>query len=161
MIVIVCGPPCTGKSTIASALEREMGWTWLELDRIRQRLLPESDQREEDRDTSYRAMHLVTEHLVRLGHSVIVDATYGREDPRKELARIGSPAVFVQCKAPPELAIARFRARRPGHAAVDLTDQRVLELNARFEYSGEGLVVDTSQPIDVCMAQVRAHLKGK
>src|ERR1051325_847079 len=104
MLVILCGPPCTGKSAIGTDLESRFGFIHLEVDAIRQRILPDSDQNIEDRDTAYRAMHLMAELLLRQGATVVVDATYTREIHRKEIAAIRKTvethAALIQCKAP-------------------------------------------------------------
>ena len=119
MLVILCGPPCTGKSAIGTDLQNQFGFIHLEVDSIRQRILPNSDQNIEDRDTAYRAMHLMTEHLLREGASVVVDATYNRELHRKELAAVvkalETSAALIQCKAPLDVVLARFGSRPPGH----------------------------------------------
>ncbi|HYR87340.1 MAG TPA: ATP-binding protein [Terriglobia bacterium] len=158
MLVIVCGPPCTGKSTIADALERNDGLIHLEVDRVRERVLPDSDQRQEHRDIAYRSMHSTAEYLIRAGQGVIVNATYNRQLHRKELAAIQGQAFLVQCKAPLDLVISRFRSRPPGHPAVDLTEEKVLELWTNYAYSSDGLMVDTSQSPEVSVAEVRAWL---
>ena len=49
--------------------------THLELDRLRARLLPQSAHSEQDRDLTYRAMHLIAEHLLAGGQSAVLDAT--------------------------------------------------------------------------------------
>lgn len=153
MLVILCGPPCTGKSAIGSELQSRFGFIHLEVDAIRQRILPDSDQNIEDRNTAYRAMHLIAEHLLREGGTVVVDATYNRELHRKELASIAksieTPTALMQCKAPLDVVLARFKVREPGHAALDLTEDVVRELWTNFAYSSDGMIIDTSQPCDV------------
>src|SRR5689334_22935466 len=153
MLVILCGPPCTGKSAIGAELQSQFGFIHLEVDAVRQRILPDSDQKIEDRNAAYRAMHLIAEHLLREGANVVVDATYNRELHRKELAAVlktlEKPVALIQCKAPLDVVLARFRARPPGHAALDLTEDLVRELWKNFSYSKDGMTIDTSQPCDV------------
>ena len=153
MLVILCGPPCTGKSAIGADLESRFGFVHLEVDAIRQRILPGSDQKIEDRDPAYRAMHLLAKHLLREGATVVVDATYNRELHRNELAAVlkavATPAVLIQCRTPLEIVLARFKSRAPGHAALDLTEDVVRELWTNFAYSSDGITIDTSQPCDV------------
>ena len=155
MLLIVCGPPCTGKSTIGADLHRRFGFTHLEVDAIRQRIIPDSDQRPEDRDIAYRTMHLLAEHLLLAGKGVIVNATYNREVHRRELVSmlksIGYPAALVQCKAPLDTVISRFKSRPPGHAALDLTEELVRELWSNFAYSSDGITVDTSQASELSL----------
>ena len=163
MLVIVCGPPCTGKSTIGAELQRRSGFIHLEVDAIRKRVIPNSDQRLEHRDIAYRAMHLLAEHILRAGKKVVVNATYNRELHRNELISIlksiPCPAVLVQCKAPLEMVMARFESRPAGHAALDLTEELVRELWSNFAYSGDGIVVDTSRAPELSFAEVREHVK--
>ena len=153
MLVVLCGPPCTGKSAIGEDLQNRFGFIHLEVDAIRQRILPDSDQNIEDRNTAYRAMHLMAELLLRHGATVVVDATYNRELHRKELAAIlktvETSAALIQCKAPLDVVLARFKSRPQGHAALDLTEDLVRELWTNFAYSSDGLTIDTSQPSDV------------
>ena len=153
MLLILCGPPCTGKSAIGADLQSRFGFIHLEVDAIRQRILPDSDQNIEDRNTAYRTMHLIAEHLLREGSTVVVDATYNRELHRKELAAVvktlETPAALIQCKAPIDVVIARFKSRPAGHAALDLTEDLVRDLCTNFAYSEDGIIIDTAQPCDV------------
>src|ERR1700754_994514 len=114
MLVILCGPPCTGKSTIGAELQRRLEFTHLDVDELRQQLLPDSDQRIEDRDIAYRKMHWFAEKLLQAGKSVIVNATYNRAVHRRELAAILKTvlgrAALIQCRAPLETVISRFNS---------------------------------------------------
>ena len=126
MLIVICGPPCTGKSTMGAELQRRLGSAHLDVDALRQQLLPDSDQRIEDRDIAYRKMHSFAGQLLRLGKSVIVTATYNREMHRRELAAmlntVHSRVALIQCRAPLETVISRFNSRPAGHAAIDLTE---------------------------------------
>jgi uncharacterized protein len=147
MLIIICGPPCTGKSTLGTELQRRLNFTHLDVDALRQQFLPDSDQRLEDRDIAYRKMHWFAEQLLRLGKSVIVNATYNREIHRKELAAmlktVHSRVGLLQCRVPLETVVSRFKSRPPGHAALDLTEDLVRELWRNFAWSSDGVVVET------------------
>jgi predicted kinase len=153
MLVILCGPPCTGKTAIGTDLENRFGFIHLEVDAIRQRILPDSNQNIDDRNIAYRAMHLMAELLLRQGATVVVDATYNRNLHRKGLAAIlktvETHTALIQCKAPLDVVLARFKSRPPGHAALDLTEDVVRELWTNFAYSTDGLTIDTSLPQNV------------
>src|SRR5262249_35579431 len=102
---------------------------------------------------AYRTMHLLAELLLREGATVVVDATYNRELHRKELAAIlktiETPVGLIQCRAPLDVVLARFKSRSPGHPALDLNEDVVRELWTNFAYSSDGITIDTSQPCGV------------
>ena len=161
-VIVFSGPPCSGKSTIAESLSRRTGIPHLEMDGIRARIIPDSEQNEKDRRISYRAMHVVAESLLRCGHSVIVSATYGPLQHREELERLAyeikATLWLVECKVEPDVAVQRFAGRREPHPAVDLTPERVRDLAKTFAYSGKGLTLDTSGLLSTCQLQVEEYI---
>ena len=124
-LIVFSGPPCSGKSTLASKLSEETGFPYLQMDRVCDRLFSNSAHGPRQREVSYRAMHLTAEQLLARGQSVILDATYRHERHRLELQQItdGTRAAlyFIQCKVTVETALLRFKTRG-GHPAVDLTE---------------------------------------
>jgi uncharacterized protein len=149
--VVIAGPPCSGKSTVAHHLAQALGAPHLEVDAFRQRLLPDSDQRLEHRDIAYRAMHLAAELLGRWCSTTVLDATYATEPCRVAVAdlveRTGDTLTLVECHVDPEVAVGRLAARG-SHPAVDLTPERVAVLAATYPYSDEAYAIDTSRMPD-------------
>lgn len=141
-IVLVCGPPCCGKSTTAARLAAEHGGVAVDIDEVRSAILPESRQAESDRDTAYRCLHLIAAKLAAAGVSLVVlAATYARSAAREALrtALSGMEAdIFViECGITPDEAVRRFRQRASGHPANDLTDDRVRLLARQYPYDAE------------------------
>ena len=161
-LIVFSGPPCSGKTTLAESLCAETGFTYLQMDEIRRRLIPDSDHRREHREIAYRAMHFVAELLLGHGQSVVVDATYRRRRDREEIAKIAdrtrAALFFIQCAVPFEVAALRFRERKNQHPAVDLTEQRVMRLAREFPYSSAGLKLDTTQEIQSCLKQIKRYV---
>jgi predicted kinase len=157
-LIVISGPPCSGKSTLASELSRRTKIVHLELDRLRSRVIPESTHSEQDRDIAYRVMHLIAEYLLKSGQSVILDATYGRAPQRTSMeslsAQSGAALSIIQCRVSTQLALARFRNREPGHFAVDLTEDRVRTLVEEYPYSADALIVSAEDPIDASLVQI-------
>ena len=106
----------------------------------------------------------MAETLVELGQPVILDATYGPLEHRRELEEVARKAgvdiLLVECKVSPEAAVRRFRRRPGGHPAVDLTAERVAENVRGFPYAGEGLVLDTEDSLDSCLSQIEDYIDG-
>ena len=129
-LIVLTGPPCSGKSTIAGQLGAILGGLVLDIDQIREIVIPNSQQSQEDRNIAYRCMHLVAQKLLEVEtNTVILTATYSRRDPRQWLRSLADSTsariCVIACQISPEIAIARFRSRQPGHPAVDLTEDSV------------------------------------
>ncbi len=160
-LIVICGPPCSGKSTLASQLQIETGLAYLSIDRILQSILPDSSFGEADRDLAYRILGLTAEHLLLAGRGVIVDATYARVPHLQDLeARAANCSVrlfLIECRIDATAAALRFRNRSGRHPAVDLNEERVKQLSQSYPYRFKGLVLDTSRNIDDCVAEIRRH----
>jgi predicted kinase len=162
MIIVISGPPSSGKSTLGGLLAAGRNITHLEMDAFRVRLLPEAAHTREDRQIAYRAMHYTAELLVERGHSVIVNASYSHSENRREIEEIASRrevALFlVECKVSPEIAVERSRERRGSHPGLDLTDERVIDLVTGFPFFGEGLTLDSTTEIADCLRRIEEYL---
>jgi len=160
-LIVVSGPPCSGKTGIARELALQLPAVHLELDRIREAILPGSKNSEADRDIAYRAMHLAAEYLLQTG-DVILDATYARQERRTDMnefaERTRARLVVIQCKVPPDAACLRFRERAKPHFAVDLDEGRVRRLAEEFRYDESALVIDATQSTENSLQIILRHL---
>ena len=141
---MVAGPPCSGKSTLARTLSQLLTAPHLEMDAVRQRLLPHSDQRVEHRDLAYRAMHCAAELLAPWCTTLVLDATYTAAVCRAEVVqvadRVGGQLFVIERRIDAVTAQQRF-AMRHMHAAVDLTAERVVQLVETYPYSDAAVAV--------------------
>jgi predicted kinase len=159
-LLVVSGPPCTGKSTIAMALRREIGGVCLEVDSIRQQLIPESTQSLRDRNLAYSALHLMTAHLIEAHVTpIILVGTYTRPESRIQLTSTVSSTpvdmLVVQCRVEPDTAVMRFENRSSDHAAVDLTAQSVRHANSAYPFTANATVLDTSGDVGTIVRELQ------
>lgn len=161
-LIVFCGPPCSGKSLLAGEIALRLGITHLQMDEARERLLPASRHGCQDIDTAYRAVRWMASLLLGLHHDVIVDSTYGRWEQRRALEEIAcearAPMLLIQCKVSEEIACSRFARRPVGHAAVDLTRERVALLVKGYPYCAEGLILDTGTRLSECASELAKYL---
>jgi predicted kinase len=162
MIVVFSGPPCSGKSYIGEKLAAKRGWTHLEMDAIRMRLLPEAAHTRGDRVIAYRAMHYTAEMLARRGQPVIVNAVYGHRSDREEVRRCAAAAdtklYLVQFRVSVPIALERLRVRRERHPGLDLNEDRVRILVESFRYFQGGLVIDGEELEGRILEQIEGYL---
>ena len=162
-LLIIAGPPCSGKSTLASLIESELGIGRLQVDQVLSTLIPESTRERADRDLAYRATHMLARELLGRGHSVSLDATYGTKVHRQAVeaiaADLGAPLFLIECHVSPDTAAARFNARRD-HPALDLTEARVRDLAGRYRFSYLGLAIAEATAPKVALARVESYLRA-
>jgi predicted kinase len=146
--IVVAGPPCSGKSFVARRIANQFHAAHLEMDRFRERLLPLSDQRVEDRDLAYRAMHWTAELMAPFCSSIVMDATYTAQTCRTDLMevieRVHGSVFVIECHTGVEQAIERFLRRDP-HPARDLTPSRVARLAAAYPYFADAFGIGAGE----------------
>lgn len=121
----ITGPPASGKSAIARAVEAELQARGqpvkrLELDEVRESITPVPRYSDAERDVVYRALGYMAALLVEAGRPVLIDATAHRRIWR-DLVREAIPRFAeVQLVCPLEICRERERTRAPGHAPRDI-----------------------------------------
>ena len=162
-LIVLTGPPCSGKSTLAGQLGAILGALVLDVDEIRLLVIPNSRQSQEDRDIAYRCMHLVAQKLLEVrADTVLLTATYSRKNPRQWLRSLveskSAQVCVLACQVSPEVAIARFRSREPGHPAVDLTEDLVQRQVMDYPY-GLANVVDCAIPLSESVSKAESYVR--
>ncbi|MBA4066128.1 MAG: kinase [Isosphaera sp.] len=117
-LVLVGGLPGTGKSTLARGLAGRAGFRVIRSDEVRKELAAGSAgdlYTPEWTERTYRECARRAETVLADGGRVVVDASFREDGWRREFlglaARLGVPAVFVLCRADPDLVRARLAAR--------------------------------------------------
>lgn len=163
--VLVGGWPGSGKTTLSSALSRELGVPHLSKDQVKEALM-DATGAPSDVEASRRLGRAAVYALLGAAKgctAAVIDSTwYPYAEP---LARVlPGPIVEVRCRVPLEVARERYERR--------VRDERHLDgLRAAAELWGEDVApyglgplveVDTSQVVDVAQlaASVRSLLAG-
>jgi aminoglycoside phosphotransferase family enzyme/predicted kinase len=148
-VIVVCGLPASGKSTIAKALAERSGFPLFNSDVIRKQLAGKAPTSRAGADWSkgiyspeftaatYAGLLSAATATLQSRTGAIIDATYGEHGERvkvRDLARqIGVPIVFVQCAVSDAEAKSRLDARaRQTDAVSDATWEIYLQHQAAF-----------------------------
>lgn len=149
-IVVLSGPPCSGKSTVGKTLAEVLttsghGRIYLEVDTLFELLFPASDRNRDDRLRAYAGAHLLARMFVDGGETVVLECTYARRDQRasllEALAGSSAPLRVVEFFVTPDEAVSRFRER---HQATDLDEALVRERAEAFPYFDDALRIESS-----------------
>jgi len=169
----ITGPPASGKSAIACAVEAELHARGqpvkrLELDEVRESITPVPRYSDAERDVVYRALGYMAALLVEAGRPVLIDATAHRRIWR-DLVRAAVPRFAeAQLVCPLEICRERERTRAPGHAPRNiyrkggLPGATVPGVDVPYEVAlAPELLIDTSeQSLGEAVEQV-VHLAGR
>jgi len=131
MIIIICGLPGVGKTTVAKNLA----------DKIRKELLSRPMYGWREKRLIYDVMILMAKYLDKVGINCILDATFARELSRhaiKEKLGLGNKDFhIIECICPEDIVILRLRQRK--HDYSDTKMKKIYE-----PVKEEHITIDTS-----------------
>jgi uncharacterized protein len=173
---IVCGAAASGKSTLAGLLQRHSGAAVVSTDVTRKQLLgiPPAERAPLSAYTpgvsgrTYAELGRRVRALVAAGEPVLVDGTFRFASDRAAftaaLGALAEPAIWIECRAPEHVRIARARARAqargqasdagPAEAAAQAEEWEPLDSAAR-------IVVATDRAPAAVLAAVRSALERR
>jgi len=155
----MAGLPGAGKTTLALALGRALGWPVVDKDTLKSSLLLGDALEELAGPASYRLLLAMGRDLcARQGLSVILDSP-GRfatvlDEARAIAQEAGGNVAVLRCVASQPLRDQRLRARTPlpSQWSADMP-YTVAEERAMFAHlPPETLTLDTDRPFDVCLS---------
>jgi predicted kinase len=124
LIVVVCGLPGVGKSTLAKDLAPLISAVILSSDKIRKELFPKPIYSKQEVKLIYDVMILLAKYLYRAGINCIIDATFSKEKSRTELKnRLMIPneeLYMVECICPEDAVASRLKSRKNDYSDADL-----------------------------------------
>lgn len=158
-IVLVSGPPASGKTALARPLARQLGIALLSKDDIKESLYTSMGGAPGDPDFSSRIGAAAMDLLWKLATecpSVVLEANFRTRNPeqRARVAALDAQVVEVHCRIPLEEASRRFarRAREerhhPAHPLMEMSPERMAEYADPFALSPV-IEIDTTAPVDL------------
>jgi predicted kinase len=165
VLLLLCGLPGTGKSSLARRLADALPFVIIESDMVRKMLFPQPRYTAQESRWVHRTCHALMAKLLRRGVRVIYDATnlieYHRELVYRIAERAGARLVVVKTVASEEVVRERLRARQEGAAEVSDADWRIYRrMDSRQEpISHPHLVTDTSEDLQDAVAKVLRSIR--
>jgi predicted kinase len=178
-LIIVSGPPASGKTTVAEFLASELGLPLLARDGIKESLFDTLGSGDVAWSrllggASYELLYYLVEVELRAGRSVIAESNFVVPDSAERLSqlceRYEGSSLEIHCTAAPETILARYAARapqrHPGHhdreRAEDVSSALANERHIPLGLPGTLVVVDTSDfgAVDLgsVLAAAQTHL---
>ncbi len=162
MIVLVCGLPGVGKTSISKELAKLTKWVVLSTDKIRKDLIPNPTYSTQEKRLIYDVLVLIAKYLHESGTNCILDGTfntkYSIEEIKKKLNLTSQQICIVECICPEDIVIARIKNRKNDYSDADASIYR--STKATYQpIEEEHIVVDTSQqPPSINAAKIINHI---
>ena len=163
MLIIVCGLPGTGKTTLAKAISRRLGAAYLSSDVLRKRMFPDPSYSEEERGKVYDELVSLCRKALAEGKHVVVDATFYKAALREGFVALGpgSGTHLILCTLDEDRLRKRLGNRKPGGPSdADFAVHQ--KLKADFEpVSGRHLLIDSALPLRRRLELVARFIGGQ
>lgn len=123
MILIICGLPGVGKTTLAKFLAPLIDGKILSTDKIRKELFSHPTYLRKERKFVYNVMVLIAKYLHKSGINCILDATFNIEKSRQEIKtklQLSEDEFFIiKCFCPEIIVKSRLKDRKDEYSDAD------------------------------------------
>ena len=148
MIVIICGLPGVGKTTLAKNLALLIDASILSTDKIRKELISNPTYQKEERALIYDVMILLAKYLQQSGRNCILDATFNKKDSRNQVKnkiQVSEDQFFiVECTCPEKIIFSRLKNRKEDYSDADVSVYQKMK-KIYESVKCKHITVDTSQ----------------
>ncbi|WP_434084172.1 AAA family ATPase [Halorarius litoreus] len=159
MLVVVCGLPGAGKTTVSEAVADRLDAPRLRTDVVRKAVLDDPDYTPEETRQVYAALLDRARETVDREGAAVLDGTFKyerqREAARETAAELGVPFRLVKVECSEAVVRERIAAREGDESDADF-DVHQLHREQFEPLDGEHVVVDNDGSLDETMAQVDA-----
>ena len=162
-LILFCGLPGVGKTTLAVLVASRIGASILSSDKIRKELIKYPTYSRAEGRLIYDVLMLLAKYLNTAGINCILDATFNRERSRKEVEnrlRLNKVQLYViECTCPEDVVLERLRNRKNDFSDADYSVYAKMK-NIYEPVQGRHLDVDTSLPTEVNLQEILSYLLG-
>jgi predicted kinase len=148
LIVVICGLPGVGKTTLARDLAPLINAVIISSDKIRKELIPRPMYTEQEVKLVYNVITLLAKYLYKANINCIIDATFNKERSRIELKKklmVPEEEIsIVECICPEDIIILRLKARKNDYSDADLSIYKKMK-KTYDPILEDHIVVDTCQ----------------
>ena len=164
MIILICGYPGVGKTTLANELASYIDAVVLSSDKVRKELIDKPSYTEEEKSLVYNILLLISKYIHNARINCIIDATFNsqrsREDVKKRLNLGNDQYKIIECICPEDLIISRIQKRKNDYSDADLSIyRRIKEIYEPIKESH--ITVDTSVSLKKIIPEVAKKLVHK
>ena len=167
VLLVMVGPPGTGKSHLVRLLAERIPLQVVETDEIRRQIAPSPTYSHQENRRVFHLAHRKIDRLLRQGKNVVFDATNIHESGRRTVFRIaendGARLLIVRTVAPDEVVAERLLRRQ---AKIDKRDRSEADwevyarMKAEYEEIGRPhMVVDTSQDLEPALEEILSSFR--
>ncbi len=161
LLVLVHGPPASGKTTIAEALARELGLPLFAKDEIKEELYESLGAHGPDESRRlgaavYPLLFLIARRELEVRRSLVLEANFVAGTSEVAFSRLPPHRlVQVYCLAPEEVLMQRYlvRDRHPGHHDAARADEVRTAIHSGHHsplaLEGELIELDTTQAVEI------------
>jgi predicted kinase len=164
LIIIICGLPGVGKSTLAKNLAPMINATILSSDKIRKELFLNPTYTQFERKLVYDVMIIVAKYLNEVKCNCILDATFNREKARVEIREKlqleDEQFQIIECFCPEEIVISRLKSRKDDYS--DATIEVYQKMKKIYEpVKVNHIIVDTTRSPQENSHRIKEEIRRK
>jgi predicted kinase len=166
MLILICGLPATGKSTVARRLAKALRAEVLRTDIIRKDLIKNPKYSEEEKKQVYSTVFLIADYLIKADVNVIIDGTFYRESLRNRAREIakkrGKRFFLIETRCPEKTVLKRLEGRKRNLRSLSDADVEVYyKIKDLFEeIEGEHIEIETGWNIREAVRDVVKKIKA-
>ncbi len=166
MLILICGLPATGKSTVARRLAKALDAELIRTDIIRKDLIKDPKYTPEEKELVYGTVFLLAGYLLKADANVIIDGTFynnGLRNKAKAVAKKRGKRFFlIETRCPEDIVLKRLEGRKRNLRSPSDADVEVYyKIKGIFEeIEGEHIEIETGWNIREAIQEAVKKIKA-